>query len=83
MIENNIDRDRRDLQRARRRGVAPSSSLRRHFFALARQVKQWADAKTPSRASGYSIGVTSVERGAPPTRIFEISGLERDAYWGG
>ena len=70
MIENNLERDQRELQRARRRGVAPSSSLRRHFFALARQVDQWAKLrKRPGIYSGstgpeYSIGVTSLARGA-------------------
>ena len=70
MIEKNIERDQRDLQRARRRGVAPSSSLRRHFFALARQVNQWAKLrKAPGVYGGgigceYSIGVTSLSRGS-------------------
>ena len=70
MIENNVGRDQRDLQRARRRGVAPSSSLRRHFFALARQVDQWSKMrKSPGLYSGttgceYSIGVTSLTRGS-------------------
>ena len=70
MIENNIERDQRDLQRARRRGVAPSSSLRRHFFALARQVNQWAQMRDRHGIHGgsmgceFSIGVTSLDRGA-------------------
>ena len=69
MIENNIERDQRDLQRARRRGVAPSTSLRRHFFALARQVDQWAKLRkrpgiySSSTGCEYSIGVTSLDRG--------------------
>jgi len=70
MIEKNIERDQRDLQRARRRGVAPSSSLRRHFFALARQVDQWAKLRKRPGVYGsgigceYSIGVTSLSRGS-------------------
>ena len=70
MIENNLERDQRDLQRARRRGVAPSSSLRRHFFALARQVDQWAKMRkrpgiyNSSTGPDCTIGVTSLARGA-------------------
>ena len=70
MIENNMDRNQKDLQRARRRGVAPSSSLRRHFFALARQVRTWADARPHSPSGrGVAIGVTSLSRGAGKSTI--------------
>jgi len=68
MVENNIERNQRDLHRARRCGVAPSSSLRRHFFALARQVNQWAQVRKRHGIHGgpigceFSIGVTSLER---------------------
>ena len=61
---NAIDSDNRDRQRAKRMGVAPSSSLRRHFLSLARQTVQWA--KTPGQTVSRpcSIGVTSMSRGA-------------------
>ena len=63
--DNAINSDVRDRQRAKRMGVAPSSSLRRHFLSLARQTKQWA--KSNNRMSTQpccSIGVTSMSRGA-------------------
>ncbi len=65
MIENNIDRSQRELKQARRKGVAPSSSLRRHFFALARQVRHWTESR-PAHESGCgsAIGVTSLVSGA-------------------
>ena len=71
MIERNTQRntEQRNLQRARRRGIAPSSSLRRHFFALARQVKQWSSTKVPGLTQGFTIGVTSLERGIGKSTI--------------
>lgn len=70
MIENNMGRGQRDLQRARRKGVAPSSRLRRHFFALARQVRHWADSR-PAHESGCgtAIGITSLEPGAGKSTV--------------
>ncbi len=70
MIENNMERNQKDLQRARRKGVAPSSSLRRHFFALARQVRTWADSKpAPPSGRGFAVGVTSLTRGAGKSTV--------------
>ncbi|MFK7766668.1 MAG: CpsD/CapB family tyrosine-protein kinase [Mariniblastus sp.] len=70
MIENNMERNQKDLQRARRRGVAPSSSLRRHFFALARQVRSWADARPPAPSGrSVAVGVTSLTRGAGKSTV--------------
>ena len=65
MIENNVQRGQREIQRARRKGVAPSSSLRRHFFALGRQVRAWAESR-PAHESGRgtTIEVTSLVSGA-------------------
>lgn len=63
MIENNTTR------RRNRRSVFPSSSLRGHFFALARQVRQWAENESTSKSSrdltgrGVAVGVTSLEKG--------------------
>ena len=45
-------------------GVAPSSSLRRHFLSLARQTRQWAHSKSHALVRPCNIGVTSIERGA-------------------
>lgn len=70
MIENNIQPDQREFQRARRRGVAPSSSLRRHFFALGRQVKHWADSRREHASGrGVAIGVTSLTKGAGKSTV--------------
>lgn len=63
MIENTINQEQRDRQRAKRMGVAPSTSLRRHFLALARQSMNWAKSNgKPERTC--SIGITSMSRGA-------------------
>ncbi|MFT5299750.1 MAG: Mrp family chromosome partitioning ATPase [Mariniblastus sp.] len=70
MIDNNVQSAPRELLRARRKGVAPSASLRRHFFALARQVRQWADARpAPESGRGLAIGVTSLTRGAGKSTV--------------
>jgi Mrp family chromosome partitioning ATPase len=61
--ENATESDVRDRQRAKRMGVAPSSSLRRHFLSLARQTTQWAKSNG-SVSRPCSIGVTSMTRGA-------------------
>jgi len=69
MIENNIEQ-RRQEKRARRRGVVASSSLRRHFIALARQVKQWADARPESPTDrGIAIGVTALNKSAGKSTV--------------
>jgi Mrp family chromosome partitioning ATPase len=52
-------KQKRDYQRAKRQGLAPSLNLRRHFFALARQVKLWADSR---EIPAVTLGVTSLER---------------------
>lgn len=64
MIEKLSENEKRDRQLARRKGVAPSASLRRHFIALARQVNDWwlALESRPDRA--LRIGVTSLSSGA-------------------
>ena len=70
MQRDQQQREQRDMQRARRKGVAPSSSLRRHFFALARQVRTWADARPDHPTGrGVTIGVTSLIRGAGKSTV--------------
>jgi len=53
-----------DRQRAKRMGIAPSTSLRRHFLSLARQTRQWAHQNNFGGIRPCSIGVTSVARGS-------------------
>lgn len=69
MIED-TQRSQRELQKARRKGVAPSSSLRRHFFALARQVRLWSQ-RYPKHESGrgHALGVTSLTKGAGKSTV--------------
>ncbi|MEM7455859.1 MAG: hypothetical protein AAF456_16010 [Planctomycetota bacterium] len=55
-VTNNNQR-RNQLAAARRKGIAPSSSLRPHFVSLARQVRRWADSKSLTSAN---VGVTSL-----------------------
>lgn len=62
--ENIANTERADRQKARRMGVAPSSSLRRHFLSLARQTRQWAHQNNFASVRPCSIGVTSVSAGA-------------------
>jgi Mrp family chromosome partitioning ATPase len=70
MIENTRSISQRDLQRARRKGVAPSASLRRHFFALARQVRKWSQQQErPLSGRGLAIGVTSLTKGAGKSTV--------------
>lgn len=59
MIENALGRDQSDLQRAKRMGVAPSATLRRHFLALARQTRHWFD-NNPKSGPVRTVGITSV-----------------------
>ena len=68
MIENTINRDQQDRQRAKRMGIAPSASLRRHFVALARQIRRWGDEKELS-GRPLAIGVTSLTRGAGKSTV--------------
>ena len=63
MIENALGRDHTDLQRAKRMGVAPSASLKRHFLALARQTRHWFDSQSqPHSQPGRvrTVGITSL-----------------------
>lgn len=64
MIEKLPENEKRARQLARRKGVAPSASLRRHFIALARQVNDWGVANRPNASPGLTIGVTSLSSGA-------------------
>jgi len=65
MIENNMKR-----QRSRSRSVVPSSSLKGHFFALARQIRRWAESNNSLSINGsISIGVTSLERGVGSSTV--------------
>ena len=69
MIEDITNRDQKDRQRARRMGIAPSSSLRRHFMSLARQVRRWSASKTEIVDRPIAIGVTSLNSGAGKSTI--------------
>lgn len=65
MIENNLQK-----RRSRRNVISPSNSLRGHFFALARQVRQWADTNEFVGTEGsISVGVTSLERGVGASTV--------------
>jgi Mrp family chromosome partitioning ATPase len=65
MIENSLQR-----RRSRRNVISPSNSLRGHFFALARQVRQWADTNNfMSTDRAISVGVTSLERGVGASTV--------------
>ena len=61
---SNSNSSKNDLQRARRMGVAPSSSLRPHFLSLARQTRQWAHTTDNAAVTPCNVGVTSIVRGA-------------------
>ena len=63
--ENAANPERIDRQRARRMGVAPSTSLRRHFLSLARQTRQWWSGQSKfSDGRSCTIGVTSITSGS-------------------
>ena len=64
MIEKLSENEQREHRLAGRRGLAPSTSLRRHFIALARQVENWWQSQENRPARGLRIGVTSLESGA-------------------
>ena len=64
MIENLSENEKRERQLARRKGVAPSVSLRRHFISLSRQVNDWWMAKEHRPDRALRIGVTSLSSGA-------------------
>lgn len=68
MIENVLDRDQKSRQRAKRMGVAPSVSLKKHFLALARQVRQWHKSSLLAERP-CSVGVTSLSPGAGNSTI--------------
>jgi len=69
MIENLTNRDLKDRQRAKRMGVAPSASLRRHFMSLARQVRRWSASKTEIVDRPVAIGITSLNSGAGKSTV--------------
>ncbi len=71
MIENARSREQTDLQRAKRMGVAPSSSLRRHFLALARQTRHWFDGSGNGNVTRpvRTVGVTSMQAKAGTSTI--------------
>ena len=72
MIENLTNRDQKDRQRAKRMGVAPSVTLRRHFVSLARQVRHWAASKADTAEVAdrpITIGVTSLNEGAGKSTV--------------
>ncbi len=68
MIENTMNRDQQDRLRAKRMGIAPSASLRRHFVALARQVKRWGADRTDA-GRPLTVGVTSLNVGAGKSTV--------------
>ena len=61
MIENMSEQDQKNRQIAKRKGVSPSSSLRPHFVALARQVQRWASDKKRHQTGPLNIGITSLD----------------------
>jgi Mrp family chromosome partitioning ATPase len=68
MIESIMNRDQQDRLRAKRMGIAPSASLRRHFVALARQVKRWGADKLQANRP-LAIGVTSLNVAAGKSTV--------------
>ncbi len=68
MIENTMNRDQQDRLRAKRMGIAPSASLRRHFVALARQVKRWGNSRAVA-GRPLTVGVTSLNVGAGKSTV--------------
>ena len=63
-----MNRDQSDRLRAKRMGVAPSATLRRHFLALARQTRQWFQGRlTP--AGPQTVGVVSMASGAGSSTV--------------
>ena len=64
MIEKLSENEKRDRLFTRRKGVAPSASLRRHFIALSRQVNDWWLAMEPQPSRALRVGVTSLSTGA-------------------
>jgi len=45
-------------------GIAPSSSLRRHFLSLARQTRHWAHETDKAAVRPCNVGITSIARGS-------------------
>lgn len=64
MSIENANSDRVNRQRAKRMGIAPSASLRRHFLSLARQTRQWAHQNNCASVRPCSIGITSINSGS-------------------
>lgn len=70
MIEDTLRRTQRDRQLARRRGVAPSQTLKPHFVALARQICHWASLRDNfPNGRGLTLGVTSLAKGAGKSTV--------------
>ncbi len=69
MIENLTNQTSKDRQRAKRMGIAPSDSLRRHFVSLARQVRRWSNAKTGITGRPVTIGVTALQSRAGKSTV--------------
>ena len=61
MIERMNELEKQNRQLAKRRGVTPSSSLRPHFVALARQIQRWSAEKNRQNEGPISVGVTSLD----------------------
>ncbi len=68
MIENTARQNRSRLV-AKRRSVAPSKQLRRHFVALARQIGHWAQTRKVTSLDGITVGVTSLYKGAGKSTV--------------
>jgi len=64
MIEKLSENEGAKRRLARRKGIAPSVSLRKHFVALSRQVNDWWLAKQPDSNRALRLGVTSLVGGA-------------------
>lgn len=64
MIEKLSENEGRKSRVARRKGVSPSVSLRRHFVALARQVNDWRQVNMPRAGRAMRLGITSLSGGA-------------------
>lgn len=64
MIEKLSENESANRRQIRRKGIAPSVSLRKHFVALSRQVNDWWQAKEPHANRALRLGVTSLVSGA-------------------
>lgn len=69
MIENMTSHEQPDRHRAKRMVIAPSSSLRRHFVSLARQVHRWGEDRQHVEKRPLTIGVTALAAGAGKSTV--------------